>query len=117
MESLQIPNLHTPKLKVQLALIHIADRARFSLVICRWLFLEIRILASNLSQKYVALSANVNKLVGNHDIKFGWNYLRTRVDGVETRRLQNQLFATASDFTTFGAATSGVYLLAATVAE
>jgi hypothetical protein len=68
--------------------------------------------ASNLDQKYVALSANVNKLVGNHDIKFGWNYLRTRVDGLETRLLQNQLFATVADFTTFGAANAGVYLLA-----
>jgi hypothetical protein len=68
--------------------------------------------ASNLDQKYVALSANVSKLVGNHDIKFGWNYLRTRVDGLETRLLQNQLFATVADFTTFGAANAGVYLLA-----
>lgn len=67
---------------------------------------------SNLFQKYVALSANVNKLIGNHDIKFGWNYLRTKVDGVQTRLLQNQLFATAADFTTFGAANAGVYLLA-----
>lgn len=67
---------------------------------------------SSLNQKYVALSANVSKLVGNHDIKFGWNYLRTKVDGVETRALQNQLFATASDFSTFGAATAGPYLLA-----
>ncbi len=67
---------------------------------------------SNLKQKYISLSANVSKLIGNHDLKFGWNYLRTRVDGVETRLLQNQLFATASDFATFGAATAGVYLLA-----
>jgi hypothetical protein len=67
---------------------------------------------SNLNQKYVSLTANVSKLIGNHDLKFGWNYLRTRVDGVETRVLQNQLFATASDFSTFGAATAGVYLLA-----
>ncbi len=68
---------------------------------------------SNLNQKYVSLSANVSKLIGNHDIKFGWNYLRTKVDGVESRQLRNQLFATASDFATFGAATAGVYLLAA----
>lgn len=67
---------------------------------------------SNLMQKYVSLSANVSKLVGNHEIKFGWNYLRTKADGVETRILQNQLFATVADFATFGAASSGVYLLA-----
>ncbi|HRH44300.1 MAG TPA: TonB-dependent receptor [Pyrinomonadaceae bacterium] len=68
---------------------------------------------SNLNQKYVSLSANVSKLIGNHDFKFGWSFLRTKVDGVETRVLQNQLFATATDFSTFGAATAGVYLLAA----
>jgi hypothetical protein len=67
---------------------------------------------SNLKQKYVSVSASVSKLIGNHDIKFGWSYLRTRVDGVDPRLLQNQLFATASDFATFGAATAGVYLLA-----
>lgn len=68
--------------------------------------------ASNLNQKYVSLSANVNKLIGSHDIKFGWHYLRTKVDGVQTRVLANQLFATVADFTTFGAANGGVYLLA-----
>ncbi|MBX7174890.1 MAG: TonB-dependent receptor [Pyrinomonadaceae bacterium] len=68
---------------------------------------------SNLNQKYASLSANVSKLIGNHNFKFGWNYLRTKVDGVETKVLQNQLFATASDFASFGAATAGVYLLAA----
>lgn len=67
---------------------------------------------SNLDQKYVALSANLSKLVGDHDIKVGWNLLRTKVDGLETRLLQNQLFASVSDFATYGAATAGVYLLA-----
>ncbi len=67
---------------------------------------------SNLKQEYVSFTANVNKLVGDHDIKFGWNFLRTKADGVETRFLQNQLFATVADFTQFGAASAGVYLLA-----
>lgn len=67
---------------------------------------------SNLNQKYVTLSANANKLIGNHDIKFGWNFIRTKADGLRTRLLQNQLFATASDFSAFGAAFAGVYLLA-----
>ena len=68
--------------------------------------------ASNLKQKYISFTANVSKSVGKHDIKFGWNYLRTKADGLETRLLQNQLFATVSDYTTFGAASAGVYLLA-----
>ena len=40
------------------------------------------------------------------------NYLRTVVDGLDPRLLQNQLFATTDDFAQFGAATAGVYLLA-----
>ncbi len=67
---------------------------------------------SNLDQKYVTLSANASKLFGDHEIKFGWNFIKTKVDGLETRVLQNQLFATVADFTTFGAANAGVYLLA-----
>ena len=68
--------------------------------------------ASNLNQKYVTLTANANKLVGDHDIKFGWNFSKTKVDGLETRILQNQLFSTVTDFTTFGVANAGPYLLA-----
>src|SRR5262249_37259031 len=33
-----------------------------------------------LDQKYTSLSANITKLFGDHNIKFGWNFLRTRVD-------------------------------------
>jgi outer membrane receptor protein involved in Fe transport len=68
--------------------------------------------ASNLDQQYGAFNANINKLVGSHDLKVGLNYLRTVVDGVDARLLQNQLFSTTDDFGRFGAATAGVYLLA-----
>jgi outer membrane receptor protein involved in Fe transport len=47
-----------------------------------------------LDQKYTTLSANANKLFGDHNVKFGWNFLRTRVDGVESQVLNLQLFAT-----------------------
>jgi outer membrane receptor protein involved in Fe transport len=67
---------------------------------------------SNLDQQYAAFNANVNKLVGRHDVKVGMNFLRTVVDGLDPRLLQNQLFATTDDFSRFGAATAGVYLLA-----
>jgi len=68
--------------------------------------------ASHLDQQYTAFNANINKRSGSHDLKFGVNFLRTVVDGVDPRLLQNQLFATTDDFAQFGAATAGVYLLA-----
>ena len=68
---------------------------------------------SNLDQRYTEFNANANKLFGSHDLKFGINFLRTKVDGVDARLLQNQLFATTDDFERLGAATAGPYLLAA----
>jgi hypothetical protein len=38
-----------------------------------------------LEQKYTSLSASASKLFGDHNIKFGWNFLRTRVDGIESQ--------------------------------
>jgi outer membrane receptor protein involved in Fe transport len=68
--------------------------------------------ANFLDQQYGGINANVNKLVGKHDFKVGLNYLRTDVDGVDARLLQNQLFASTDDFERFGAATAGPFLLA-----
>jgi len=62
-----------------------------------------------LDQKYTSLSANVNKLLGDHNIKFGWNFLRTRVDGIESQILNLQLFATVADFTAFGPVNAGFF--------
>src|SRR5499426_1511982 len=36
-----------------------------------------------LDQKFTSLSANANKLIGEHNLKFGWNFLRTKADGIE----------------------------------
>ncbi|MDQ6653834.1 MAG: TonB-dependent receptor [Acidobacteriota bacterium] len=69
--------------------------------------------ASNLDQKYTSFTANANKLFGDHDLKFGWNFLRTKVDGVEAQVLQNQLFTTVADFATFGPINAGIALLGA----
>jgi hypothetical protein len=66
---------------------------------------------SFLDQKYTALTANANKRFGDHDIKFGWNFLRTKVDGLEPRTLQNQLFTTIPDFSTFDPVVTGISLL------
>jgi hypothetical protein len=62
-----------------------------------------------LDQKYTSLSANANKLLGDHNLKFGWNYLRTRVDGVESQVQNLQLFATVPDFTNFGPFNAGFF--------
>ena len=65
--------------------------------------------ASFLDQKYTSVSANVAKLLGEHNFKFGWNFLRTRVDGVESQILNLQLFATVNDFLTHGPINSGFF--------
>ena len=67
--------------------------------------------ASILDQKYTSLSANANKLVGDHDLKFGWQYLRTKVDGVDSSVLTNQVFATVDDYVNLGPVNSGIFLL------
>ena len=67
--------------------------------------------ASNLDQKYTSLSANVNKLVTDHDLKFGWQFLKTKVDGLDSQTLTNQIFATVDDYLNFGPVNSGIFLL------
>ena len=64
---------------------------------------------SNLDQKYTSVSTHAAKLVSSHDLKFGWNFMRTKVDGVEFQILTNQLFATVGDFATFGPVNGGFF--------
>src|SRR5947208_718964 len=64
-----------------------------------------------LSQKYVSLGANVAKQVGRHNLKFGWDYQHTQVDGTEANNLFKQLFATVADLGQFGPINAGVHLL------
>ena len=64
-----------------------------------------------LAQKYVSLGANVAKQVGRHNLKFGWDYQHTQVDGTEANNLFKQLFATVADLGQFGPINAGVYLL------
>ena len=66
----------------------------------------------HLDQAYTEFNANANRLFASHDLKFGVNFLRTKVDGADPRLLQNQLFASTDDFERLGAATAGPYLLA-----
>jgi hypothetical protein len=72
--------------------------------------------AKNLNQKYTSFTANASKLFGRHDWKIGWNFLLTKVDGVESQLLESQIFATVADFATFGPLNSGISLLGATTA-
>jgi hypothetical protein len=67
--------------------------------------------ASALDQKYTTLTAIANKRFGDHDIKFGWNFLRTKVDGFESRTLANQLFTTVPDILAFPPASAGIRLI------
>jgi len=62
-----------------------------------------------LDEKYTSLSANANKLIGEHNLKFGWNFLRTKVDGIESQILNLQLFATVPDFVNFGPFNAGFF--------
>jgi len=64
-----------------------------------------------IDQQYTSLSANADKLFGKHEIKFGWQYLRTKVDGADSFTLTNQLFATIDDYNNLGSVNSGVFLL------
>ncbi len=64
-----------------------------------------------IKQKYTSFGASLGKHRGRHEIKFGWDFQRTVVDGQETSTLWNQLFATISDQIKYGPVDSGVYLL------
>jgi outer membrane receptor protein involved in Fe transport len=62
-------------------------------------------------QRYVSAGTHLNKVVGAHDLKFGWDYQHTRVEGMEASNFNVQLFATTSDFTRLGPVNSGLYTL------
>src|SRR5437870_557496 len=66
---------------------------------------------SNLDQKYATFGASLAKTLGRHTIKFGWDFERTQVDGVEADGQQNQLFATQADYEQFGPVDAGFFLL------
>jgi hypothetical protein len=69
---------------------------------------------SNLDQKYATFGASLAKTLGRHTIKFGWDFERTQVDGVEANGQQNQLFATQADYEQFGPVDAGFFLLLTT---
>ena len=66
---------------------------------------------SNLEQKYGTFGASLAKTLGRHTFKFGWDFERTQVDGLEANAQQDQLFATESDYLQFGPIDAGFFLL------
>jgi hypothetical protein len=66
---------------------------------------------SHLTQNYTSFGANTNRVFGDHDIKFGWQYLRTKVDGIDSSTLAIQRYTTVADYVNFGPQNSGVMLI------
>ncbi len=60
-------------------------------------------------QQYTTLGAQASKQWGDHGFKFGWNFIRTKVDGVSNSIANTQLFATANDFATYGPIGAGFF--------
>jgi len=67
---------------------------------------------STLEQKYGIFSASLAKTWNRNNVKFGWDFERTHVDGVEANLQFNQLFATEADYLQFGPVDAGFFLLA-----
>lgn len=64
-----------------------------------------------LQPQYTSTGAHFDKMAGAHEVRFGWDFQRTHVDGTEATNLLNQVFATTADFNQFGPVNSGVYVL------
>jgi len=62
-------------------------------------------------QKYLSAGSNLSKQIRSHNLKFGWDYQNTKVDGGEPNNFFTQLFATVNDFTTYGSIDSGLNLI------
>jgi len=66
---------------------------------------------STIHQKYGIGGASLTKSIGRHTVKFGYDFERTQVDGVEANLQNNQLFATQADYEQFGPVDAGFFLL------
>ena len=62
-------------------------------------------------QKYISAGSNIGKQFGHHNVKFGWDFQNSKVDGAEPNNFFTQLFATINDFNTFGSINSGINLI------
>jgi hypothetical protein len=66
---------------------------------------------SNLDQVYTIFGTSFAKSINRHTVKFGWDFERTKVDGMEASLLDDQLFATLPDYEQFGPINAGFFLL------
>jgi hypothetical protein len=64
---------------------------------------------SELNQKYISFGGDVAKYFNRHTLKFGGDFTRARITGVEANLLFNLLFATVDDFEQFGSVYSGLF--------
>jgi len=67
-----------------------------------------------LNQKYGSGGASLGKVWKRNTLKFGYDNLRTQVDGVEGTVTNSQLFATLADFATYGPINAGIAALSTT---
>lgn len=67
-----------------------------------------------LQQRYGDTGISLTRTWKKNTFKFGYDYLRSQVDGVEQNVVENQLFATLSDYQTYGPIDSGFFLLQTT---
>jgi hypothetical protein len=63
-----------------------------------------------LDEDSLAFGANLARQFSRHTIKFGWDFERTRVNGVESVNIFDVLLATVPDFDQYGLANSGVHI-------
>lgn len=64
---------------------------------------------SELNQKYISFGGDVAGYFERHTLKFGGDFTRTRVSGIEANLLFNLLFATIDDFDRFGPKHAGMF--------
>ena len=64
-----------------------------------------------LKQHYGDAGFSLQKNWKRNTFKFGYDYMRTQVDGVEAAVQANQLFATAADYATYGPVNAGFSIL------
>jgi len=63
-----------------------------------------------LLQKYGDAGVSLTRTFKKHTLKYGYDYLRTQVDGVEQNTQHSQLFATLDDYATYGPTNAGLLL-------
>jgi Carboxypeptidase regulatory-like domain/TonB dependent receptor/TonB-dependent Receptor Plug Domain len=67
-----------------------------------------------LDANYVSFGANLAKQINRHGLKFGWDFMRTHVDGTEATNYSDQLWSTVGDLAQYGPLNSGIQILTTT---